>query len=224
MKIRLVLTSSLAIALFNSGLIAATAVSNLGQPVSATTFAIGKSVPAFDFQQGISFTTGPGAYTLEGITLSFFSRNGAATGYTVALYSGLTAAGPTGLLAALSGNSTPSTGLELYTPVAPASLLGGTTYWVVESAVTTPPLSGFSRSGTTSLLEDAGALPGWSIGDARMVSNNGGASWFSASSTSGVPYLAVQAVASVPDSGATAAFLLVALSALAVSGRLVRRS
>lgn len=192
------------------------AVSNLGQPTASTTYAIGKSVPAFDFQAGVSFTTGATALDLESVTLSFFSRNGLATDFNVSLYSGLTAAGPSGLLTTFAGNSTPSAGLETYTPNAPTTLLANTTYWLVESSVLTAPLTGFSLVGTNSLAEDAGGLPGWSIGDSRMVTNNGGASWFAASPTSGVLKFSVQGASTVPDTGATA--LLLALSLLGLVG------
>jgi hypothetical protein len=189
------------------------AISNLLQPTSATTYGIGKSVPAFDLQQAVSFTTGAGTTTLESVTLSFFSRNGSATDFALALYTGVGVGGPTGLVTTFSGNATPSTGLETYTPNLSTTLLGGTTYWLVESAISTQNLSGFSLKGTTSLAEDAGGLPGWSIGDARMFTNNGGTSWSSASTTSGVLQFSVQ-VASTPDAGTTAALLGISLLGL----------
>lgn len=176
------------------------AVSNLSQPVAATTFAIGKGVPAFDFQSAVSFTTGAAAADLESVTLSFQSRVGAGTGFTLGLYSNVSAAGPSGLITLFNGSSTPSTGLENYTPSAATQLQAGTTYWLVESSVTTAALTGFSLYGTTSIAEDAGAAAGWSIGNSRMYSNNGGGSW--ASATNGVLQFAVN-TASVPEAGAT---------------------
>lgn len=194
-----------------------TAISNLSQTTSGTTFAIGKSVPAFNFQQGVSFTTGVGSFNLDSVTLSFYSKNGLASGFTASLYTSLTATGPSGLVAMLTGNSTPSTGLETYSVTNSTLLNGGTTYWLVLAATATSANSGFSLDGTNSLAEDVGAYAGWSIGDTRMVSNNGGNSWFEGSTTSGVLQFSVQAspvTATVPDCATTAVLLGVGLIGL----------
>ena len=214
MKIRFaILMLSLALA---GQLRAATiAVSNLGQPTAPFTYALGRSYPDSDFLEAVSFTTGSGMHDLESVVLSFYSRNGEATGFTASLYSGISSTGPTGLVTTFAGNATPSTGLETYTPMSSTTLLGGMTYWLVGSSSSTAPLTGFSMRGTTSLAEDAGALPGWSMGNFRMVSNNSGASWFAATPTSGVLHYSVQ-VASVPDLGGTAALLGIALAGTVV--------
>jgi hypothetical protein len=220
MKIRLVIV--MLTTAFVSQLRAATiAVSNLGQPTAPFTYALGRSYPDSDFLEAVSFTTGPGTHDLASVVLSFYSRNGEASGFTVGLYSGLSSAGPTGLVTAFSGDSMPSSGLETYTPVGSPTLLGGTTYWLVGSSSSTAPLTGFSMAGTTSLAEDASVLPGWSMGNFRMVSNNSGASWFAATPTSGVLHYSVQ-VASVPDTGATVALLGVALVGLVAVRRQLR--
>jgi hypothetical protein len=209
MKIRLVIIM-LSVAFAGQLRAATIAVSNLGQPTAPFTYALGRSYPDSDFLEAVSFTTGPGTHNLDSVVLSFYSRNGEATGFNVGLYSALSSAGPTGLVTTFTGNSMPSTALETYTPLSSTTLLGGTTYWLVGSSSSTAPLTGFSMAGTTSLAEDAGALLGWSMGNFRMVSNNSGASWFAATPTSGVLHYSVQ-VASVPDSGATAALLGIAL-------------
>jgi hypothetical protein len=212
MKITLVITM-LSLACAGQLRAATIAVSNLGQPTAPFTYALGRSYPDSDFLEGVSFATGPGTHRLESVVLSFYSRNGEATGFNVALYGGISSAGPTGLVTTFTGNSAPSTGHETYTPTSSTSLLGGTTYWLVGSSSSTAPLTGFSMLGTTSLAEDAGALPGWSMGNFRMVSNNSGASWFAATPTSGVLHYSVQ-VASVPDTGTTVVLLGIALAGM----------
>jgi hypothetical protein len=55
--------------------------------------------------------------------------------------------------------------------------LPNTTYWLVASSPTTNSGSGFSLSSTASTAEDTGALSGWSIGNTRWFTANGGTTW-----------------------------------------------
>jgi hypothetical protein len=130
----------------------------------------------------MSFTTGSTSYTFTSISIQGFGYGSGPTGFTMALYTGIGAGGPTGLVTNLSGSSTlPSAGTYTYTPVTPTTLLASTTYWWVSSAPTTPSSSGFSLNATASASEDGGALAGWSIGDTRWVTTDGGTSWTTSS-------------------------------------------
>jgi hypothetical protein len=153
-----------------------TAVSNLGQ-LFATTHTVGKS-GASDFHQAASFTTGSAAEELSGITIA--GRGfGNVTGLTVGVYLGVGNTGPTGLVATLVGPSAPPPSVSdlKYAPNAPVVLEANTTYWLVVSAPTTAPASGFSWSATDTTAEDLIPISGWSIGNSRWVTLTGGATW-----------------------------------------------
>jgi hypothetical protein len=172
------------------------AISNLDQPAGSN-IAVGKT-PEFNFSTGFSFTTGSVNTTLAGITLSMFTASSeSAAGFSVAIYNGIGTTGPTGLFGTLSGSTTPvTTGLYSYTTPG-LSLLADTTYWIVATAPTTPTNTHFRILSTTSTAEDAGGFVGWSIGDSRWLTNNGGASWFN-TTTGQLPFFSVQLM-SVPE-------------------------
>ncbi len=153
--------------------IAVAAVSNLGQPFENSTGA------TKDIQEAISFTTGGSTADLLGVTLYGFGYGGPLSGFTVALYTGINTGGPTGLVTTFVGEASPVF-LSNYIYRAPArlTLSPNSTYWLVISAPTTVGPSGFSWRSTLSAAEDAGAFSGWSIGNTRWVTSNGGASWF----------------------------------------------
>ncbi|MBI5770411.1 MAG: M36 family metallopeptidase [Verrucomicrobia bacterium] len=198
------------------------AVSNLGQPVLAY-LAVGKSNSGpYDFSLVGSFTTGPVASAFVKVTLFVASKSSGATGLTVALYTGISTAGPSGLVATLSGETSPASGASYpYVPTAPTVLAPATTYWIVISAPTTPTNTTFGIRNTTSMTEDAGGVAGWSIGDFRYLTNNGGSTWFTSSTSvpqfsvtavigAVAPAITTQPIAQTVTAGSTATFSVVA--------------
>lgn len=185
-----------------------TVVSNLSQTYFTTQTA-GKS-GANDLQQAISFTTGSAA-NLSSITLLGFSY-GSLSGFSVGVWTGISSSGPSGLVTTLTG-ATPTGTTQQYTfsPGAVTTLSATTDYWLVVSAPGTAASSGFSWNSTSLQNEDAGASAGWSIGNTRWVTLNGGSSWSGVGG--GVPQFSVQAAA-VPEPATLAGvFGLVALTA-----------
>ncbi|MCX6955518.1 MAG: hypothetical protein NTV51_25505 [Verrucomicrobia bacterium] len=190
-----------------------TAISNTGQTY-VTALATGK-LTSGEGAHAFSFTTGATDWTFSGITLSINGSGPSSQGFSVSLYSGMGVSGPTGLETALSGNTAPRpAGAYSYTPVAQTGLLANTTYWVVTMAPTSPLNQPIAVNATSSTAEDAGGFAGWSIGDQRFYSTNGGISWTAASSGL-VPQFSVQ-VAAIPEIPTGA--LVAGLAAFAVSG------
>jgi sugar lactone lactonase YvrE len=169
------------------------AVSNLGQPFSFYTGPGKQTSPGpYNFSVAASFHVGSASVALESIIFAELSTyGGAATGFSVALYAGMGASGPEGLITVLSRSTAPSGVNVVYIPQSPTSLLAEKTYWLVMASSTTPNDTGFDIAATGSTNNDAGALPGWSIGDTRYVSSDGGVSWFQAP---GIPQFAVESV------------------------------
>lgn len=187
-------------------------VSNLGQP-DQQTIMLGRFFGTQEYRFATSFSTGPGNFYLEGITLPFGLKVGDASGYSVAIYSAVSSSGPSGLVTTLVGNSTPSNSVETYAPNIPTTLLGNTTYWIVEQATTTAPSTAFGAIFSTSSNENPGGLPGWSIADHRWVTNDGGAVWFEYTSNPSPRQISVQ-IASVGDAGRSIVLLGISLVGL----------
>lgn len=81
-----------------------------------------------------SFTTGNTATFLAGVSVSLANANGSGGHFTLSLYNDA-GGSPGSSLAALSGNSTPtSAGIYTYTNAAPLTLSANTTYWIVASS------------------------------------------------------------------------------------------
>ena len=190
-----------------------TAVSNLSQTFSAYVGPGVGSSASLVFSNGFSFTTGSTANSLSSVTLSGFGYGTSPTGFSLALYSGISAAGPSGIIVNFSGSSTlPSNTTYTYTPSANTTLSASTTYWLVASAPSNLSLNtGFSLPSTAMTAEDAGALPGWSIDDLRWSTNNG-TSW--TTDTSHIHQFSVQ-VTAIPETSAFAALLGVGVFAAA---------
>jgi MYXO-CTERM domain-containing protein len=213
------------LALLSAAMLAAQtiAISNLNQ-TSTYGLAVGRSDPPDIWSNAASFTVGSDAATLSKVTFAFKTAVGSPTGFTLALYSTVTSTGPNVLVTSLSGNTTPSaitfgtTANVDYTPAVAVQLQASTTYWLVASAPDiVSSINYFDLVGADSGGEDAGGLAGWSIGDSRMYSADGGTTWFS---TGIIPEFAVT-IAAVPELSTSAAALGVA--ALGAALRLRRR-
>ena len=153
----------------------------------------------------------------SGITLSTVGSTGSASGFSVSLYTGISGSGPTGLVTTLSGSSTPTTaGNYTYIATSLTPLLANATYWLAATAPTTPANTLFSFNSTASTAEDSGALSGWSIGDIRYLTNDGGTSWFSQATS--VLQFSVQ-YSAVPEPSTCAAFAGLAALGLALCCR-----
>lgn len=183
------------------------AVSNLGQNYANTGWAIGTFSP-WVYKVAFGFTTGSTNVSLSNFVIFLNGTDGAATGLSFSLYSGISSAGPTGAVADLSGPSVISNGANYtYSPTAPTTLLANTTYWIAGTAPDTANNTAFSIAGTSSFAEDSGALPGWSIVDGCWLSNNvaGGTTW-NFQNTSVIPQFSV-ALSAIPEPEAGTAFL-----------------
>lgn len=196
-----------------------TVVGNLAQPWS-TAVAIGKPPGgSFDFSTGVSFTTGAALLDFTGVVLSMDNAFGTPSGLSVSLFSTMTATGPIGLVAVLGGSTAPVVAGQYAYTVPVTALSPATTYWLVATAPTTPADTYFRINLTGSTLEDAGAAPGWSVGDLRWLTNDGGANWFSVAGQ--IPQFSVQ-VTGIPE---PATHFLLLGGALALAGiRRLRRS
>jgi hypothetical protein len=108
----------------------------------------------------------------------------------------------------------------VYTTNAPATLLANSTYWVVASAPTAPASAFFAWRSTNSTAEDGGVLSGWSLGDTRWASLNGGTSWSGLGGA--IPQFSVQ-VSAIPEPSTYAVFTgLAALGWVAFRRRIKR--
>jgi hypothetical protein len=183
------------------------AVSNITQPISHTSV-VGVSGP-YNFFQTFGFTTGTTAYQLEGLNLSSWRTN-EPSGMSVALYTGFTSTGPTGLLTTFSEDAiATNAGIYNFDPVNSTILQPSTHYYVLFSMA--PGFTSFSINRTTSQDEDAGGLVGWSIDNTQFwFSNNGGVSYFSNSAK----LMASVEVSQVSDSGYSVAFIGAAMAGL----------
>lgn len=148
-----------------------TVLSNLGQPYNWP-LTIGYSNPN-DFGEAFGFTTGSYYLDLTGVTFEDTS-NGGVTNFTVAVYSGFSTSGPSGLVTTLSGTLNPSGGTETYS--APwVTLDPNTDYWLTFTAFGSTAAT--TLESTTTIATDAGALSGWSFPFTVYTTVNGGTSW-----------------------------------------------
>lgn len=198
-------------------------ISSIGRTEGTASAAVGKS-GVYNFQEAASFSTGTGITEFESLSFYISARGSAATDFSVSLYTGLSVGGPSGMVTTLLGTGTPGVGLHTFDAPAGVLLSANSTYWVVFSAIATPASSTFQLRTTTSTAEDPGGLPGWSIGDQRWLSNNGGTSWFPSGNLIGIS-IAVTPVTStpVPDSGPVTVLLAAALGTALMLGRRAAR-
>jgi hypothetical protein len=172
-----------------------TAVSNVNQPRAGFTLGVGKN-SGFDFSVGFNFLTSASSANFASVSFVSAGAFGAASGFTLSLYSGFSASGPTGLITSLTGaNPATDSGTYTYTPTVPVTLMGNTSYWLLASAPSTPANSSYGLYATSSDAEDVTGLAGWTIGNTRMFTSNGGSTW---SSGTEVPLFSVQ-VSAIPE-------------------------
>ena len=171
-----------------------TAVSNLGPPRD---LAVSSNIGGMN---AISFTTGATSYDFFSVTTHFRAYGSEMGGFSFSLYSDSGGNAPSSLLRTLVGTvPTSDTIAEFtYTPATPLTFAAGATFWLVLAAPTTNYGSGYDWTALNSVLEDAGALAGWSIGNSRKTSENG-ISWLLPAGTI-VPQFSL-AVTAVPEPG-----------------------
>jgi hypothetical protein len=183
------------------------AVSNRGQAFNASLIADAT------FSDAIDFTTGGTAMDLASFTLPIQSFGGSPSGFSLSLHSGLT--GGATLITTLTGTTPSSLADYVFLPSGATTLAANTTYFLVLTAASSGASSGFHWSAAATTNEDGGALAGWSIGNLRWISSNGGASWGTAAGV--VPQFSVE-VSAIPEPSTYAAFVsgLVLFAALRV--------
>ncbi len=147
---------------------AAVAVSNLAD---TTTNSAGVSASAGSPGQNVAgeFTTGSAA-NLADVTLSLAGNAALSAGFSVALYSD-SGGSPGSNLVGLTGNSSPGTGIYVYTAATPYALSSGTSYWIVATESGSAGTLWNQTSDSSSTGE-----PGWSLGPTKYQPAVGG-SW-----------------------------------------------
>ncbi len=195
------------------------AVSNIGQ-TDFGALGVGKG-GGFNFQEAGSFTTGNVSSLLDSVRIEIVTRATASgvqpSSFNLSLYTGIGSTGPTGLVTSLLGSTSPALGFATYTSEPNITLDAFTTYWLVASAPGTAVGTAFNVRSTTSTNEDVGGLSGWTMGDTRWLTNNGGTSWNAATTNTLMEFsvsVTPNETPSVPDSTATIGLLGVALTGL----------
>ncbi len=155
---------------------AQTAVSNLGQSSGATATIGTYDGGGEEWRRAFTFTTGSSAssFNFTGLTMTFNAASGSPGALTVALYSTFdpnTTAGGGSLLStlSLSSGSPTSSGNSVFT--GSATLQPSTTYYLQFSSATAAAGNYYSYPVVGSGSEDAGGLPGWTIGNSAYESN-----------------------------------------------------
>jgi len=175
---------------------AATIVSNLGNASDLGLWNIFHSGGG-DSWVANSFTTGGSASLLNSITLGLPDSGAAAGGFSVSIYSDGGLAGPGTLLSTLTGAANPATaGLYTYTAGTALALSANTTFYLGLSLPLTGPDTSFDYQPTSDLTESG--TSGWSIGNSRWMSFNGGASYFDSGPGDGALKFSVDAAA-IPE-------------------------
>ncbi len=200
----------------------------LGQQASAVTLVEnlsqgnnGTGDVAINIWQGSSFTTGSSSYNLNSATL-LFQENTADPNLFLRLYSNSSGTPGTQLTSFTNPASiTTSLANNTFTLATPQALAANTTYWLV-SGISSG--TGSYSWGYTSSTAQTG-LPGWTIGDGYVESNDQGGSW-SSYSTSGPYQFSLEGTenappTSVPEPGSVVALL--GLGGLGLASSLKKR-
>jgi hypothetical protein len=167
-----------------------TAVSNRGQAFNA--FLIADAT----FADAIDFTTGGAVSTLDSFTLPIKSFGGSPAGFSLSLYSGLSGGGSGTLVTTLTGTTPSALADYVFAPPVTTSLAANSTYFLVLTGLSSGASSGYHWSAAATTNDDSGAMAGWSIGNLRWISSNGGATWGTAIGV--VPQFSVS-VTAVPE-------------------------
>ena len=207
-----------ALALIGAGKLGAqTAVSNLGEGITASSFYVGFSSTISSQRELVfSFTTGATASSFDftGASVTFTTgggSRGSPSGLTFGLFSTFsTGSGTSNQLATLTAfgaNQPPTTGLATFS--GSATLAASTTYYLKLSA----PSAGLNNNYgvSESATDNQTGLTGWSIGDSSFVFENGAF----LSSAGNAPSFSVQASA-IPEPSTYAAIAGAAMLGLAV--------
>jgi hypothetical protein len=207
---------------------AQTAISNLGQGVSAGVGVIGRVGGGENHRYAFSFTTGSSTATFDftSVTMAFQAGQGSPT-LAVGLYSSFapaTVAGGGTLLTnlSLSSGNPLAAGNAVFSGT--ATLAASTQYFLVFDAGTQSAGNVATFSTPSTYLEDSGGLPGWSIGDSAYHSfPSQSGTW---SSTGTVAMFSVQAseVSVIPEPSTYAAMFGAAALGLAVWQRRRQRA
>jgi hypothetical protein len=193
---------------------AVTLVENLSQGTNSTGYI------ELGYWQGSSFTTGSGSYNLNSATL-WFQENTADPNLFLRLYSNSSGTPGTQLTSFTNPASiTTSLANNTFTLATPYTLAANTTYWLV-SGISSG--TGSYSWGYTSSTAQTG-LPGWTIGDGYVVSNDQGGSW-SSYPTDGPYQFSLEGTTppptSVPEPGSVVALL--GLGGLGLASSLKKR-
>lgn len=200
----------------------------LGQQASAVTLVEnlsqgnnGVGVAQLANWQGASFTTGSGSYNLNSATL-LFQQLVASPNLFLRLYSNSSGT-PGTLITSFTNPASITTSLanNTFTLATPYTLAANTTYWLVSGV--SDNVGNYQWGYTTSYAQTG--LPGWTIGDGYVDSNNQGGGWtsfptdgpyqFSLEGTTSTP------PTSVPEPGSVVALL--GLGGLGLASSLKKR-
>ncbi len=175
----------------------------------------------FNFWNGSSFTTGSSSYNLQSATL-LFQQLTASPNLFVRLYSNSSGT-PGTLITSFTNPASITTSLanNTFTLATPYTLAANTTYWLVSGV--SDNVGNYQWGYTTSYAQTG--LPGWTIGDGYVESNNQGGGWtsfptdgpyqFSLEGTTSTP------PTSVPEPGSVVALL--GLGGLGLASSLKKR-
>ncbi|MDJ0540749.1 MAG: choice-of-anchor R domain-containing protein [Microcystis sp. M53603_WE2] len=194
---------------------AVTLVENLSQGNTST------GAISLDSWRGSSFTTGSSSYNLNSATL-LFGENTAEPSLFLRLYSNSSGV-PGTLITSFTNPASITTNLanNTFTLTTPQALAANTTYWLVSGI--SGDVGDYTWGLTTSTIETG--LPGWTIGDGYVASNNQGGSWDSFP-TDGPYQFSLEGTTpppptSVPEPGSVVALL--GLGGLGLASSLTKR-
>ncbi len=187
-------------------------VSNLSEASSGTDNILTRYARPTQFSNigyADSFTVGAGSYSLTSISITFGSVSGTAPAF--GLYSD-TGGHPGSLLAVLTPSGAISTGVDIFTPSTPITLLANTTYWWAGKEAVPASTVNYYFPVTTS-ASTVGAA-GWSIGGLEENgSSYGSAGSYGQPVSSRAQFsVAGNELTAVPEPGSTA--LMVGAAAL----------